>query len=138
MAIKALNSIPTCKLGCRLGNWLTAEEARTLWQLPDPATLKGKRDRAILALLLGCGLVGEDVAAITACVAETVLQENWLDGVFENIEIERLGPNIFDGLLWRFVLAAGPHCERRGRQCQCAREERPLCGVTHGKLTCVE
>src|SRR5271166_4305356 len=44
------------KLGCRLGNWLTAEEARTLWQLPDPATLKGKRDRAILALLLGCGL----------------------------------------------------------------------------------
>lgn len=82
--------------------------------------------------------VGEDVAAITACVAETVLQENWLDGVFENIEIERLGPNICDGLLWRFVLAAGPHCERRGRQCQCAREERPLCGVTHGKLTCVE
>jgi hypothetical protein len=45
--------------------------------------------------------VGEDAAAITACVAETVLQENWLDGVFENIEIERLGPNIFDGLLWR-------------------------------------
>jgi integrase len=44
------------KLGCRLGNWLTPEEARTLWQLPDPATLKGKRDRAILALLLGCGL----------------------------------------------------------------------------------
>jgi hypothetical protein len=31
------------KLGYRLGNWLTAEEARTLWQLPDPATLKGTR-----------------------------------------------------------------------------------------------
>src|SRR6267143_865145 len=44
------------RLGCRLGNWLTAEEARTLWQLPDPGTLKGKRDRAMLALLLGCGL----------------------------------------------------------------------------------
>jgi len=28
------------KLGFRLGNWLTAAEARTLWQLPDPATLK--------------------------------------------------------------------------------------------------
>src|ERR1700731_4666885 len=40
------------KLGCRLGNWLTAEEAPRLWQLPDPTTLKGKRDRAILALLL--------------------------------------------------------------------------------------
>src|ERR1700734_2645846 len=44
------------KLGFRLGNWLTAAEARQLWQLPDPVTLKGKRDRAILAVLLGCGL----------------------------------------------------------------------------------
>jgi site-specific recombinase XerD len=44
------------KLGMRLGNWLTADEARTLWQLPDAFMLKGKRDRAILAVLLGCGL----------------------------------------------------------------------------------
>lgn len=44
------------KLGVRLGNWLTAEQARHLWQVPDPATLKGKRDRALLAVLLGCGL----------------------------------------------------------------------------------
>ena len=40
------------KWGVRLGNWLTAEEARTLWQLPNTETLKGKRDRAILATLL--------------------------------------------------------------------------------------
>src|ERR1700678_1494575 len=39
------------KLGVRLGNWLTAQEARLLWQAPDPETLKGKRDRAILAVL---------------------------------------------------------------------------------------
>jgi site-specific recombinase XerD len=44
------------KLGMRLGNWLSIEEARTLWQLPKAHTLKGKRDRAILAVLLGCGL----------------------------------------------------------------------------------
>jgi len=44
------------KLGIRLGNWLTVNEARALWQLPDARTLKGKRDRAILAVLLGCGL----------------------------------------------------------------------------------
>jgi site-specific recombinase XerD len=44
------------KLGMRLGNWLTADEARTLWQLPNASLLKGKRDRAILAVLLGCGL----------------------------------------------------------------------------------
>src|SRR3989440_4632432 len=53
------------KLGCRLGNWLTAEEARTLWQLPDPSTLKGKRDRAILALLLGCGLMRRELTELT-------------------------------------------------------------------------
>src|ERR1700689_2773953 len=44
------------KLGVRLGNWLTAEEARALWQIPNTHSLKGKRDRAILAVLLGCGL----------------------------------------------------------------------------------
>jgi site-specific recombinase XerC len=44
------------KLGIRLGNWLTVDEARALWQLPNTYTLKGIRDRAILAVLLGCGL----------------------------------------------------------------------------------
>ena len=44
------------KLGMRLGNWLTVAEARALWQLPNPHTVKGKRDRAMLAVLLGCGL----------------------------------------------------------------------------------
>jgi integrase len=41
-------------LGVRLGNWLSAEEARTLLLAPDPSTLKGKRDRALVGLLLGC------------------------------------------------------------------------------------
>lgn len=50
------------KLGVRLGNWLTAEEARRFWQAPDPSTLKGKRDRAILAVLLGCGLRRRELA----------------------------------------------------------------------------
>src|SRR5499427_5484398 len=34
------------KLGVRLGNWLTADEARHLWQSPGTETLKAKRDRA--------------------------------------------------------------------------------------------
>src|SRR5215472_10937766 len=50
------------KLGVRLGNWLTAEEARRLWQAPDANTLKGKRDRAILSVLLGCGLRRRELA----------------------------------------------------------------------------
>ena len=44
------------KLGVRLGNWLTAEQGHVLWQAPDQQRLKGKRDRALLALLLACGL----------------------------------------------------------------------------------
>jgi site-specific recombinase XerD len=44
------------KLGVRLGNWLTADQAKALWQVPDALRLKGKRDRALLSLLLACGL----------------------------------------------------------------------------------
>ena len=44
------------KLGMRLGNWLTAEQSHALWQAPDSHRLKGKRDRALLALLLACGV----------------------------------------------------------------------------------
>src|SRR3984893_3727404 len=43
-------------LGVRLGNWLTVEQSLALWRAPDGEKLKGKRDRALLALLLACGL----------------------------------------------------------------------------------
>ena len=39
-------------LGVRLGNWLTAEQAHALWQTPNEERLIGKRNRAILCLLL--------------------------------------------------------------------------------------
>jgi site-specific recombinase XerD len=44
------------KLGVRLGNWLTADQGHALWQAPDRRHMKGKRDRALLAVLLACGL----------------------------------------------------------------------------------
>src|SRR5947208_17062937 len=44
------------KLGIRFGNWLTAEQGERLLQAPDSHRLKGKRDRALLASLLACGL----------------------------------------------------------------------------------
>ena len=50
------------KLGVRLGNWLTADEARRLWQAATDDTRKGKRDRAMLAILLGCGLRRRELA----------------------------------------------------------------------------
>jgi site-specific recombinase XerD len=53
------------KLGIRLGNWLTAEQGQALWQAPDRERLKGKRDRALLALLLACGLRRHEAVALT-------------------------------------------------------------------------
>lgn len=50
------------RVGVRLGNWLTAEESRPVLQAPDVQTLKGCRDRAMLALMLGCGLRRGEVA----------------------------------------------------------------------------
>ena len=53
------------KLGSRLGDWLTASEAAALWQVPDVQTLTGKRNRAILAILLGCGLRRRELVELT-------------------------------------------------------------------------
>jgi integrase len=48
----------------RAGNWLIKEQAEQLLAAPDTATLKGKRDRALLALLMGCGLRRNEVAQL--------------------------------------------------------------------------
>ncbi|MBK8468044.1 MAG: tyrosine-type recombinase/integrase [Chloracidobacterium sp.] len=52
------------KEGKRLGNWLTKEQAQQLLGLPNVATVKGLRDRAILAVLLGCGLRREECTGL--------------------------------------------------------------------------
>jgi site-specific recombinase XerD len=52
------------KLGVRSGNWLTADQAQALWQAPDGQHLKGKRDRALLSLLLACGLRRHEAAEL--------------------------------------------------------------------------
>jgi site-specific recombinase XerD len=44
------------RLGVRVGNWLTIDRSRTLLQTSSLETARGKRDRAILALFIGCGL----------------------------------------------------------------------------------
>jgi site-specific recombinase XerD len=52
-------------IGIRVGNWLSLRQAQALLSAPDIATAKGLRDRAILAVLLGCGLRRSEVAALT-------------------------------------------------------------------------
>jgi site-specific recombinase XerC len=51
--------------GVRVGNWISLRQAQALLSAPDIATVRGLRDRAILAVLLGCGLRRSEVAALT-------------------------------------------------------------------------
>lgn len=51
--------------GVRIGNWLSASQAEDLLQLPDAGSLKGKRDRALLGVLLGAGLRRSEAAGLT-------------------------------------------------------------------------
>jgi len=44
------------KIGVRLGNWLFPDQALALLDAPDPDTMKGERDLALLAILVACGL----------------------------------------------------------------------------------
>ena len=111
------------KLGSRLGNWLTAGEASALWQVPDAQTLTGKRNRAILAILLGCGLRRRELAELTleslqrreerwAIVdlvgkgrhIRTVPVPNW---VKETLDAWLTAAGIESGLLFRCVCRAG-------------------------------
>src|SRR5262252_502625 len=50
--------------GVRLGNWLTVRQAQILLNTPNSTMPKGLRDRAVLAVLLGCGLRRSEAAAL--------------------------------------------------------------------------
>jgi site-specific recombinase XerD len=51
--------------GVRTGNWLTIDEMGEILNAPDDAKMRGKRDRAVLALLSGAGLRREELAGLT-------------------------------------------------------------------------
>jgi len=44
------------QLGFRFGNWLSAEQSAEVLRRATGTTVRAKRDYAMLALLLGCGL----------------------------------------------------------------------------------
>jgi len=61
--IRAVKGVP--QRGRRTGNWLTKEEAQMWLNAPDIKTLKGVRDRALLAVLIGCGLRRAEAAILS-------------------------------------------------------------------------
>jgi integrase len=65
------------RLGVPVGNWLTAEQGKRLLLTPDCTSLRGKRDYATFATLLGCGLRR---AELTALRVEDIQQreEHWV------------------------------------------------------------
>jgi site-specific recombinase XerD len=56
----------------RRGNWLSVKQAQAL-NSPDATTRKGLLDRAILLVLLGCGLRRSEVAALAMSHREASL-----------------------------------------------------------------
>lgn len=50
--------------GRRTGNWLTREEAQAWLGAPDKRTTRGRRDLALLAVLIGCGLRRSEAASL--------------------------------------------------------------------------
>jgi site-specific recombinase XerD len=65
------------KHGVRIGNWLTAEQGKRLLAAFDNGCLRGKRDYAMVAVLLGCGLRRAEAAALAV---ETLQQreDHWV------------------------------------------------------------
>jgi site-specific recombinase XerD len=52
------------RLGVRIGNWLTADEGRRLISAFNASTPKERRNRAMIAVLIGCGLRRAGAAAL--------------------------------------------------------------------------
>jgi site-specific recombinase XerD len=111
------------KLGIRLGNWLTPEQGKALWQAPDPERLRGKRDRDLLAILPACGLRRHEVADLTVGHLQQ-REEHWAivdlagkgghirtipvpDWVYSALSAWIVGAGIQAGKLFRKVSSAG-------------------------------
>jgi integrase len=61
----AIADVPNIRQqGTRMGNWLSRDQAKELLAVPDREKLIGKRDHALLALLIGCGLRRQELAQL--------------------------------------------------------------------------
>ena len=71
-AFTSVKNIP--QRGHRTGNWLSLEQAQQLINAPDTSTPYGLRNRAMFAVLIGCGLRRHELVKLT--LPQLQLREN--------------------------------------------------------------
>jgi integrase len=65
------------RIGVRIGNWLSAEQSKRLLAGVDSESLRGKRNYAILAMLIGCGLRRGELRALRVDSIQ-LREEHWV------------------------------------------------------------
>jgi integrase len=65
------------RIGVRVGNWLTAVQGKRLLFSADRDSLRGKRNYAILAMLIGCGLGRGELLGLHA-ESMQLREEHWV------------------------------------------------------------
>ena len=65
------------RIGVRIGNWLTAEQSKRLLAGEDRGSLRGKRNYAMLAMLIGCGLRRGELLALRVDSIQ-LREEHWV------------------------------------------------------------
>jgi site-specific recombinase XerD len=80
--IRAVKGVPF--RGRRTGNWLTCEEAQKWLNAPDAKTLKGIRDRTLLAVLIGCGLRRAE-----ASILSLSMEPDWIQTTEKYLGVEQ-------------------------------------------------
>ena len=65
------------RIGVRVGNWLTPEQGKQLLGSADRNSLRGKRNYAILATLMGCGLRRGELLALRVDATQ-LREERWV------------------------------------------------------------
>jgi integrase len=65
------------RIGMRVGNWLTADQSKRLLSTVNRNNLRGKRNHAMLAFLVGCGLRRGELLALTMRSIQ-LREEHWV------------------------------------------------------------
>jgi integrase len=84
------------RIGLRLGNWLTADQGRSLLVKAAGEDLRSKRNYAMLALLVGCGLRRGELLALTMRSVQ-LREDHWVIAdtekpvISEQLQNPRLG-----------------------------------------------